>query len=133
RRPASADVDDPLGLVDIAVAPEALQSFASLGTEARRIACLDTDDPARIATLADDFVQVPVHHEPDARLAGGVFNGARNDVAAAYAARSAPGVSRCAGGTAGLGVEGRLYFLRQVAVVFLGCRSRLDVRFGSWL
>src|ERR1700704_1104224 len=106
HRPASADVDDLLLFVDIAVAPEALQPFASLGTEARRVACLDTDNPAGIATLADDFVQVPVHHEPDARLAGGVFNGARDDVAAAYAARSAPGVSRCAGGTAGLGVEG---------------------------
>src|SRR4029077_3981122 len=63
---ASADVDDLLGFVDIAVAPVALQPFASLGTEARRVACLDTDNPARIATPADDLVHVPVAQEPDA-------------------------------------------------------------------
>ena len=103
--PASADVDDLLGFVDIAVARIALQPFASLGTEARRVACLDTDNPARIATLADDFVQVPVEHEPDARLAGAVFNRARDDEAAAYAVRSTNGVGLRSGATAGAGVE----------------------------
>src|SRR5262249_11094626 len=103
--PASADVDDLLGFVDIAVARIALQPFASLGTEARRVACLDTDNPARIATLADDFVQVPVEHEPDARLAGAVFNRARDDEAAAYAVRRPTGGGLRSGPTAGAGVE----------------------------
>src|ERR1700693_1488795 len=86
--PASADVDDLLSFVDIAVAPVALQPFAGHGTDVRRVACLDTDNPAGIATLADDFVHVPVEHEPDASLAGGVFNGAGDDEAAPDAVRS---------------------------------------------
>src|SRR5207237_8096042 len=104
--PASADVDDLLGFVEIAVVPVALQPFAGLGTEARRVACLDADNPAGIATLADDLVDVPVEHEPDASLAGGVFNGARDDEAADNAARSTIAVAPRAGATAGLGVEG---------------------------
>src|SRR5215469_1741532 len=101
--PASADVDDLLSFLDIAVAPVALQPFAGHGTDSRRVACLDTDNPAGIATLADDFVHVPVEHEPDASLAGGVFNGAGDDEAAPYAVRSTKGVGPRAGATADLG------------------------------
>src|SRR5262249_21660414 len=42
-------------------------------------------------------------HEPDASLAGGVFNGAGDDEAAPYAVRSTKGVGPRAGATADLG------------------------------
>src|SRR5262249_50181213 len=133
--PASADVDDLLSFVDIAVAPVALQPFAGHGTDARRVACLDTDNPAGIATLADDFVHVPVEHEPDASLAGGVFNGAGDDEAAPYAVGSTKGVGPRAGATADLraGVEGLLSFPRGAAGVCRGDGPRLDVRLGAEL
>src|SRR5262249_16989211 len=115
HRPAGADVDDLLSLIDVAVGPVALQPLAGLRAEGRRVACLDADDPAGVATLADDLVEVPVHHELHARLAASPLKRARDDEAAAYASRSAPDVARCAGGEAGLRVEGRLPFLRQVA------------------
>src|SRR5262249_20246976 len=133
--PASADVDDLLSFVDIAVAPVALQPFAGHGTDARRVACLDTDNPAGIATLADDFVHVPVEHEPDASLAGGVFNGAGDDEAAPYAVRSTKGVGPRAGapGVRGAGFEEFFSSPLLAAGVCRRVRPRLDVRLGAEL
>src|SRR5215469_2256923 len=113
-------------LVDVAVLPEAFESCAILRVHSRRIAGLDSENPAAERLLADELIHMAVEHEPHALLASAEFERSGDDEAAVDPSRRSDRVARAAGYLPH-GAEGRMPLAHRVAAVLRRHRASLDV------